>query len=198
MLCLFTFYAFTILVFPLCNLLFSLSHSSFTLETDLSSEMKICSSVRKYVGSLTILIPLGTLWILSLWQEAGCFTGLFFFFLIVVDFVIHWNETAMGLHVFPIPIPPSHLPLHPIPLGLPSAPGPSACLMHPKYYLEEEKQSCRNWASWLQIVLSVQRYSDQNSMVLAQKQINGKGQERSPSLWQRRLEYTMEKRQCLQ
>ena len=28
------------------------------------------------------------------------------FFLIVVDFVIYWNETAMGLHVFPIPIPP--------------------------------------------------------------------------------------------
>ena len=29
-----------------------------------------------------------------------------FFFFIVVDFAIHWNETAMGLHVFPIPIPP--------------------------------------------------------------------------------------------
>ena len=28
------------------------------------------------------------------------------FFFIVVDFVIHWNETAMGLHVLPIPIPP--------------------------------------------------------------------------------------------
>ena len=28
------------------------------------------------------------------------------FFLCVVNFVIHWNETAMGLHVFPIPIPP--------------------------------------------------------------------------------------------
>ena len=41
----------------------------------------------------------------------------------MVDFVIHWNETAMGLHVFPIPIPPSHLPLHPLPLGFPSAPG---------------------------------------------------------------------------
>ena len=27
-------------------------------------------------------------------------------FLFVVNFVIHWNETAMGLHVFPIPIPP--------------------------------------------------------------------------------------------
>ena len=32
--------------------------------------------------------------------------SLFFFFLIyVVNFVIHWNKTAMGLHVFPIPIP---------------------------------------------------------------------------------------------
>ena len=30
----------------------------------------------------------------------------FIFFLFVVNFVIHWNETAMGLHVFPIPIPP--------------------------------------------------------------------------------------------
>ena len=28
------------------------------------------------------------------------------FFLFVVNFVIHWNETAMCLHVFPIPIPP--------------------------------------------------------------------------------------------
>ena len=31
------------------------------------------------------------------------------------------------------PNPPSHLPLHPIPLGLPSAPGPSTCLMHPAW-----------------------------------------------------------------
>ena len=32
------------------------------------------------------------------------------------------------------PIPPSHLPLHPIALGLPSAPGPpSTCLMHPAW-----------------------------------------------------------------
>ena len=38
----------------------------------------------------------------------------------------------MDLHVFPILIPP-HLPLHPIPLGLPSAPGPSTCLMHPAW-----------------------------------------------------------------
>ena len=30
----------------------------------------------------------------------------YFIFLFVVNFVIHWNETAMGLHVFPILIPP--------------------------------------------------------------------------------------------
>ena len=29
-----------------------------------------------------------------------------YLFLFVVNFVIHWNETSMGLHVFPIPIPP--------------------------------------------------------------------------------------------
>ena len=56
-----------------------------------------------------------------------------FIYLFVVNFVIHWNETAMGLHVFSIPIPPPNLPLHPLPLGLPSAPGPSAYLMHPTW-----------------------------------------------------------------
>ena len=35
----------------------------------------------------------------------------------------------MDLHVFPIPIPS----LRPIPLGLPSAPGPSTCLMYPTW-----------------------------------------------------------------
>ena len=29
-----------------------------------------------------------------------------FIFLFVVNFVIHWNEKALGSHVFPIPIPP--------------------------------------------------------------------------------------------
>ena len=35
-----------------------------------------------------------------------------------------------GFTCIPHPDPPSHLPLHSIPLGLPSAPGPSSCLMH--------------------------------------------------------------------
>ena len=38
-----------------------------------------------------------------------------------------------GYTCIPHPDPPSHLPLHPIPLGLPSAPGPSTCLMHPTW-----------------------------------------------------------------
>ena len=33
-----------------------------------------------------------------------------------------------GVTCIPHPDPPSHLPLHRIPLGLPSAPGPSTCL----------------------------------------------------------------------
>ena len=38
-----------------------------------------------------------------------------------------------GYTCIPHPNPPSHLPLHPIPLGLPSAPGPSTCLKHPTW-----------------------------------------------------------------
>ena len=40
---------------------------------------------------------------------------------------------SLGYTCVPHPDPPSHLPLHPIPLGLPSAPGPSTCLMHPTW-----------------------------------------------------------------
>ena len=38
-----------------------------------------------------------------------------------------------GFTCIPHPDSASHLPLHPIPLGLPSAPGPSTCLMHPTW-----------------------------------------------------------------
>ena len=38
-----------------------------------------------------------------------------------------------GFTCIPHPDPPSHLPLHSIPLGLPSPPGPSTCLMHPTW-----------------------------------------------------------------
>ena len=38
-----------------------------------------------------------------------------------------------GFTCVPHPDPPSHLPPHPIPLGLPSAPAPGTCLMHPTW-----------------------------------------------------------------
>ena len=38
-----------------------------------------------------------------------------------------------GFTCIPHPDHLSHLPLHPIPLGLPSAPSPSTCLMHPTW-----------------------------------------------------------------
>ena len=56
-----------------------------------------------------------------------------FFFFICSGFchTLKWN--SHGFTCVPHPNPPSHLPLRPLPLGLPSAPGPSACLMHPTW-----------------------------------------------------------------
>ena len=73
--------------------------------------------------------------------------------------------------------------------------------------LEKEQHSWRNNAPWLHTTL--QSYSDQNSMALAQKQtyrsieqdkkpINKPTHIWSINLWQRRQEYSMEKRQSLQ
>ena len=41
----------------------------------------------------------------SVWLSTHIFF-FFFLFLFVVNFVIHWNEKALGSRVFPIPIPP--------------------------------------------------------------------------------------------
>ena len=56
------------------------------------------------------------------------FLYFFFFFFYCSGFchTLKWN--SHGFTCVPHPDPPSHLPLHPIPLGLPSAPGPSVCL----------------------------------------------------------------------
>ena len=66
---------------------------------------------------------------------------LFFFFiswrLITLQYCSGFCHTLIwishGYTCIPHPDPPSHLPLHPIPLGLPSAPGLSTCLMHPTW-----------------------------------------------------------------
>ena len=57
----------------------------------------------------------------------------FFFFLICREFchTLKWN--VLEFTCLPHPDPPSHLLLHPLPPGLPRAPGPSACLMHPTW-----------------------------------------------------------------
>ena len=66
--------------------------------------------------------------------------GFFFFIswrLITLQYCSGFCHTltwiSHGLTCIPHPDPPSHLPLHPIPLGLPSAPGLSTCLMHPTW-----------------------------------------------------------------
>ena len=41
-------------------------------------------------------------------------------------FATHWHKSAMGIQVSKRPKPPSHLPLHPIPLGCPRVPAWSA------------------------------------------------------------------------
>ena len=72
--------------------------------------------------------------------------------------------------------------------------------------LEKEEWNCRNQPAWLQTIL--QSYSHQDSMVLAERQKyrsmeqNRKPRDKTmhlwtPYLWQRRQEYTMEKRQSL-
>ena len=73
-------------------------------------------------------------------------------------------------------------------------------------YLEKEEWNWRNQPAWLQTIL--QSNSHQDNMVLAQRQKyrsmeqNRKPRDKSmhlwtPYLWQRRQEYTMEKRQSL-
>ena len=59
--------------------------------------------------------------------------SLYFFFFFCSEFchTLKWNSHGFTcvLH----PDPPSQHRLYPLPLGLPSAPGPSACLMHPTW-----------------------------------------------------------------
>ena len=79
-------------------------------------------------------------------QEIWVFKVVLFFLIFI--FFISWRLIILqycsgfchtlkwishGFTCVPHPDPPSHLPLRPIPLGLPSAPGLSTCLMHPTW-----------------------------------------------------------------
>ena len=72
--------------------------------------------------------------------NSSALSFIFFFFnwrLITLQYCSGFCHTltwiSHGVTHIPHPDPPSHLPLHPIPLCLPSAPGPSTCLMHPAW-----------------------------------------------------------------
>ena len=73
-------------------------------------------------------------------KQSQCTSSVFVFIswrLITLQYCSGFCHTLKWIsHRFtcvPHPDPHSHLPLHPIPLGLPSAPGLSACLMHPTW-----------------------------------------------------------------
>ena len=90
------------------------------------------------------------LWLygLLLAKWCPCFLFIYLFIFIFYYFFISWRLITLqycsgfchtltwishGFTCVPHPNPPSHLPLRPIPLGFPSAPGPSTCLMHPTW-----------------------------------------------------------------
>ena len=67
--------------------------------------------------------------------------GGYLFYNIAVGFVIHWHESAMDLHVFPILIPPPTA-RYPIPLGLlksESKLGPWVAAMSSNFLLRKNK-----------------------------------------------------------
>ena len=110
-----------VLITQLCNWVIWLLVTSWTLQLPGSSVHGILQA--RILEWVAIPFSRGSFWPRNRTQ-VSCVTGRFFsiwaimhiisffffhlpfFFLFVVDFVIHWNETAKGLHVFPIPIPP--------------------------------------------------------------------------------------------
>ena len=100
------------------------------------------------------LLPLGMIWA-SLRQRRHLVYTIRYFeterdhiHIIFFPFIISWRLITLqywsgfchtltwishGFTCIPHPDHLSHLPLHPIPLGLPNAPGPSTCLMHPAW-----------------------------------------------------------------
>ena len=114
-----------------------------------------CNVWLHHITSYKALSLLGYMWRLWLSLSLNCgkagvpavllepptySSSTFFLTFIIIFFIcsgfchtLKWN--SHGFTCVPHPDPPSHLPLHPLPLGLLSAPGPSTCLMHPTWSL---------------------------------------------------------------
>ena len=84
----------------------------------------------KNKGVRYLLIYLLFLWLLNV---NFIYLFLLSFFFYCSGFCHTLTGISHGYTCIPHPDPPSHLPLHPIPLGLPSAPSPSTCIMHPTW-----------------------------------------------------------------
>ena len=97
--------------------------------------LKKIAMLRKHVASCKLCHP-----------EQWFYFFYFYFFMFI--FLISWRLITLqycsgfchtltrishGFTCIPHPDSPSHLSLHLIPLDLPSAPGPSTCLMHPTW-----------------------------------------------------------------
>ena len=118
---------------------------SFSFSISLSNEYSVLISFR--IDWFDLLAIQGTL--KSLYQSHSSKTTILwhsaFFFpfnfiswrLVTLQYCSGFCHTltliSHGVTCIPHPNPPSHLPLHPIPLGLPSALGLSTCLMHPTW-----------------------------------------------------------------
>ena len=77
------------------------------------------------------------IWSVLLWsiyrvtQEAASFFFFFFFYFTILYWFCHTSTWIRhGCTHVPKPEPPSHLPPRTIPLGHPSAPAPSSCILH--------------------------------------------------------------------
>ena len=84
--------------------------------------------------------------------------------LITLQYCSHFYHTftwiSHGFTCIPHPDPPSHLPLSPIPLGLPSAPGPSTCLMHPTWLVKQPRcPSADKWIRKMWYIYTMEYYS---------------------------------------
>ena len=122
--------------------------SKITVDGDCSHEIrrwvllgrKAVTNLDSLLKSRDIILPVKGTYSQGYGLPSGHIQGFFLFFifiswmLITLQYCSGFCHTltwiSHGVTCIPHPNPPSHLPLYPIPLGLPSAPGPSACLMH--------------------------------------------------------------------
>ena len=99
-----------------------------------SGVLELCTTTTGSLGTLfylSVLLGKTRRWTLGSFSVSICHLYLFYFILQYCSGFCHTlTWISHGFTCVPHPDPPSRLPPHPIPLGLPSAPALSTCLMH--------------------------------------------------------------------